>query len=81
MNEQLGRDDRFYYGYRRTVIQDRTGQPSYIDEPLTAADFLNPQPDDLFELGTQHDDDVRDTIPNLAVPSPQQLADQRVAIG
>ncbi|MEZ4713905.1 MAG: Uma2 family endonuclease [Caldilineaceae bacterium] len=59
MNDQLSGSDRFFYGYRRTVIQDRTGQPSYIDEPLTAADFLNPQPDDLFELGWQHDDDVR----------------------
>ena len=50
--------ERFYYGYRRTIIQDRTGQPSYVDEPLAAADFLNPQPDDHFELGTQHHGDV-----------------------
>ena len=52
--------DRFYYGYRRTVTQDVTGQPSYEDAALTAHDFLNPQPNDHLPQGAQHDADVNE---------------------
>lgn len=58
MNGETQSSDKFYYGYRRTVTQDVTGQPSYVDQPLTSADFLNPQPNDHFVLGAEHDGTV-----------------------
>lgn len=52
-------NDRFYYGRRQLIAYDKTGQPSYTYEPLTVADFLNPQPEDEFAQGVRHTLDVR----------------------
>jgi len=50
--------DEFYYGRRQVITYDRTAQPSYHYEPLTAADFLNPQATDEFAHGARHEADV-----------------------
>jgi len=52
-------NDSFYYGRRQLIKYDKTGQPSYSYLPLTAADFLNPQPGDEFVQGARHAEDVR----------------------
>lgn len=48
----------FYYGVRRKVSADVHGQPLYDESPLRREDFLDPTPDDIFELGPNHDRDV-----------------------
>ncbi|MCB0122515.1 MAG: Uma2 family endonuclease [Caldilineaceae bacterium] len=53
------RDDEFYYGRRQLIDYDRTAQPTYGYEPLTPADFLDPQEHDTFNHGPRHDADVR----------------------
>lgn len=52
-------DDEFYYGRRQLIDYDRTAQPTYGYQPLTAQDFLNPQQHDSFNHGSRHDTDVR----------------------
>jgi Uma2 family endonuclease len=49
----------FPYGTRRVVIYGKTAQPRYEDVPLTLEDFLNPQPDDDFNQGDAHWEQVR----------------------
>ena len=53
------RDDEFYYGRRQLIDYDRTAQPTYGYQPLTPADFLDPQEHDTFNHGPRHDKDVR----------------------
>lgn len=52
-------DDEFYYGRRQLIDYDRTAQPTYGYQPLTPADFLDPQEHDTFNHGPRHDADVR----------------------
>jgi colicin import membrane protein len=47
--------DPYRYGRRQVVRYDKTGQPSYRWVPLEPADFLDPQNDDEFQQGPQHD--------------------------
>ncbi len=63
MQENQGIDyamqaDEFTYGRRQIITYNRTAQPSYSYEPLTQADFLDPQPTDEFSHGPQHAADV-----------------------
>ncbi|MEZ4726162.1 MAG: Uma2 family endonuclease [Caldilineaceae bacterium] len=51
-------EDDFYYGQRQIITYNRTAQPSYHYEPLTQADFLNPQAMDEFAHGPRHEADV-----------------------
>lgn len=44
----------FRLGRRRIVTQDHTGQPRYAEIPLSVQDYLDPLPDDDFELGERH---------------------------
>lgn len=50
--------DEFYFGRRQVITYNRTAQPSYHYEPLTQADFLNPEPTDEFVHGPRHEADV-----------------------
>lgn len=50
--------DEFIYGQRQVIRYNRTAQPSYSYEPLTQADFIDPQPTDEFAHGPQHAADV-----------------------
>lgn len=50
--------DPFYYGRRQITTYNRTAQPSYSYEPLTQADFLDPQSTDTFVHGSRHDADL-----------------------
>ncbi|MEZ4615786.1 MAG: hypothetical protein R2867_09820 [Caldilineaceae bacterium] len=52
-------DDEFYYGRRQLIDYDRTAQPTYGYEPLTPADFLDPQEHDTFSHSPRHDADVQ----------------------
>ncbi|MEZ4864122.1 MAG: Uma2 family endonuclease [Caldilineaceae bacterium] len=49
----------FYYGRRKLVHYTRTAQPSYSEEALTPADFLDPREGDEFVHGPRHAEDVR----------------------
>lgn len=51
-------EDEFYYGYRQELEQNVTAQPSYVRRPLQPEDFLDPQEDDHFVQGPDHDRDV-----------------------
>ena len=51
-------DDEFYYGRRQLIDYDRTAQPTYGYQPLTPADFLDPQEEDVFNHGPRHDETV-----------------------
>ena len=46
-------------GHRRAFYFNDAGQPAYRVDELTAEDFLNPQPDDIFEHGAHHAESVR----------------------
>jgi len=52
-------DDEFYYGRRQLIDYNRTAQPTYGYEPLTQADFLDPQEHDTFTHGPRHAADVQ----------------------
>ncbi len=52
-------DDEFYYGRRQLIDYDRTAQPTYAYEPLSPADFLDPQQHDTFQHGPRHAADVQ----------------------
>lgn len=53
------KDDEFYYGRRQLIDYNRTAQPTYGYQPLSPADFLDPQEHDTFNHGPRHDEDVR----------------------
>lgn len=52
-------DDQFYYGRRQLIDYNRAAQPTYGYEPLTPADFLDPQEHDSFNHGPRHHADVQ----------------------
>ncbi len=52
-------DDEYYYGRRQLIDYNRTAQPTYGYQPLTQADFLDPQEHDRFNHGPRHDADVQ----------------------
>ncbi len=47
------------YGRRQLIRYNQTGQPIYSWQPLQAADFLDPQPNDEFNHGAAHAEQVQ----------------------
>ncbi len=51
-------ENEFYYGHRWALTCDEIGQEDWSLNPLSPADFLDPQLDDHFVQGTLHHSDV-----------------------
>ncbi len=59
LEEPIGDEDEFYYGYRTLVFDGPDGKPIYRYRPLTLADFLDPEEGDVLTQGTLHFSDTR----------------------
>lgn len=54
--------DELYYGHRLVTIRDASGRETFVYEPLTLEDFLDPQEGDHFVQGTLHHEDVAKAV-------------------